>query len=300
MTKKNELVKSIFNLMTDREQNIFYQLDDDNPHFLKEMGKFYKSIESIMKAKGILKKEKLKNKALKKLKESSKNTYMTVHASMETYVFHLLLDCVTRIAFLTKYRTKIYDLFEEKEDFDDTEKNIGSFDIEFTERITKKLISIDTRCSNFLKSIIEYNDMVINHILLENKIDDSKKSVDIKSSAEIKYFKKEYEFLKEITKSAILGSTCMNELTLKYNEKIIKEFKYNFSRIKTFSQDLEKELIVFDLLFNCGKYKELILKSFLSSNEKMTHENVESYLNYLTWLDKKGKLNEEYELFEEN
>ena len=32
----------------------------------------------------------------------------------------------------------------------------------------------------------------------------------------------------------------------------------------------------------------------------MTHENVESYLNYLTWLDKKGKLNEEYELFEEN
>ncbi|UUV20063.1 hypothetical protein NRK67_17195 (plasmid) [Fusobacteria bacterium ZRK30] len=142
--------------------------------------------------------------------------------------------------------------------------------------------------------------MVINHILLENKIDDSKKSVIIKSAAEIRYLKKEYEFLKEIAKSAILGSLCMKELTLKYNEKIIKEFKYNFSRIKTFTQDLEKELIVFDLLFNCGEYKELILKAFLSSNEKMTHENVESYFNYLTWLDKKDKLNEEYELFLED
>ncbi|UUV17049.1 hypothetical protein NRK67_03855 [Fusobacteria bacterium ZRK30] len=97
-------------------------------------------------------------------------------------------------------------------------------------------------------------------------------------------------------KLAILGSICMDKLEFKYNKKELKEFKYNFSRIKTFVQELKEELKVFDLLFNCGKYKALVLTSFLKGNEKMTHESIESYLEYLIWIDKKGKLDEEYKL----
>lgn len=291
--EKKELLESIFNLMSNKEKNIFYQLDDDNIHFLREINKFHKNIDLIMKAKGVLKKEKLKKKALKKLKESSKEIYMTVNPSKETYVFHLLLDCILRISYLLNYKSKILG---ENESLSFSNENIESLEIEFTERILKRSKSIDTRSSNFLKSIIKYNDMVINNSLLEKEIDNFKDTVTLKTDIEIKNLCKEYDFLKEIMKSAILGSTCMDELEFKYNKKEIKEFKYNFSRIQTFAQDIKKELNVFDILFNCGEYKELVLKSFLDSNEKMTHESVKSYLKYLIWIDQKGKLDEEYKL----
>lgn len=289
------LIKSIFNLMSERERNIFYQMDEDNKYFIKEINKLHKNVELIVKAKGILKKEKLKKKALKKLKESAKEIYLTVLPSKETYIFHLLLDCVTRISYLLKYKSKILN---KDESLNFSNENITPSEIEFTERILKKSKSIDTRSCNFLKSIIKHNDMVINKSLLEKKINTSKKMVTLKSNTEIKNLSNEYEFLQEIMKSAILGSTCMNELELKYDKREIKELKYNFSRIQTFTQDIKKELDVFDLLFNCGKYKELILKSFLDGNEKMTHENVESYLEYLVWIDQKGKLEEEYSLLQ--
>lgn len=291
------LIKSIFNLMSERERNIFYQMDEDNMYFLREINKLNKNAELIVKAKGILKKEKLKKKVLKKLKESVKEIYLTVSPSKETYIFHLLLDCITRISYLLKYKSKILN---KDKSLNFSNENINPSEIEFTERILKKSKSIDTRSCNFLKSIIKYNDMVINNSLLEKQINSSKKTIILKTHTEIKNLSNEYEFLKEIMKSAILGYTCVNELELelKYDRREIKEFKYNFSRIKTFTQDIKKELDVFDLLFNCGKYKELILKSFLEINEKMTHENVESYLEYLIWIDQKGKLDEEYSLLQ--
>lgn len=281
--------------MSEREKNIFYQMDEDNMYFLREINKFHRNVELIVKAKGILKKEKLKKKTLKKLKESAKEIYLTVSPSKETYIFHLLLDCITRISYLLKYKSKILN---EDESLSFSNENVSSLKIDFTERILKKSKSIDTRSCNFLKSIIKHNDMVINKRLLEKQINNSKKTITLKTNTEIRNLSNEYEFLKEIIKSAILGSTCINELELKYDKREIKELKYNFSRIKTFAQDIKKELDVFDLSFNCGKYKELVLKSFLESNEKMTHENVESYLEYLIWIDQKGKLDEEYSLLQ--
>ncbi|UUV17048.1 hypothetical protein NRK67_03850 [Fusobacteria bacterium ZRK30] len=164
--EKEELIKSIFNLMTDREKDIFYQLDSDNIHFLKEIGKFHDNIDLVVKAKGVLKKERFKKKALKKLKESSKEIYMTVKPSVETYVFHLLLDCIIRIGYLLEYKSKISEGGENK--------NIKLWSFKVKKSILKKSKSIDTRCSNFLSSIIKYNDMVINNDILEKQISDSK------------------------------------------------------------------------------------------------------------------------------
>lgn len=81
-----------------------------------------------------------------------------------------------------------------------------------------------------------------------------------------------------------------------YFLKEIGKFHHNIDLIVKAKGILKKELNVFDLLFNCGKYKELVLTSFLKGNEKMTHENVQNYLEYLIWIDKKGKLDEEYNL----
>lgn len=286
--KQKELMERIFKLMQEREQNIFYQLEDNNEYFVQEIKKLEKNVEKILKAKGALKQEKLEKRALKQLKESAKTIYEKASPSKETFIFHVLLDCLARLSYLLKTESQ---MIEENEKIYNKE-----FDIEFTERILKTIKTIDKRCSTFLKKIIKNNDMVINNKLLEKQINDSKEWVVISNKENIKYLIKEYDFLKEIMKTAIIGLTSLEELDFKYEEKEIKEYKYNFSRIKNFVIEVEKELKVFDLLYDCGKYKELVLKSFISSSEKMTHESIDSYLEYLVWLDKKGKLEEEYQL----
>jgi len=283
-----EMMTKMFNSITERERNIFFQLEDDNMYMAREVKKLGDNVDKILKTKNILKREKLKKKALKQLKESAKLLYETVAPRKETYLFHLLLDSITRINYLLKTESKIWvssdGTFNEE------------FNIEFTERILKKVKSIDSRSMTFLKSIIKYNDMVINNELLEEQINKSKNTVELSDEKTIKYLIKEYDFLKEIMKSTTLGLTSIEALEFKYNKKEIREFKYNFTRVKNFVQEIEKELKIFDIIYNCGKYKKLVLESFLDGEEKMTHESVASYLEYLIWLDKKGKLEEEYQL----
>lgn len=286
--EQRKLMENIFESMSEREKNIFYQLENNNKYFTQEIKQLEKNVEKVLKAKGVLKKEKLKKRALKQLKESAKTIYEKASPSKETFIFHVLLDCLTRLSYLLKSESQ---MLEENEEIYNEE-----FKIEFTEKILKAIKGIDKRCSTFLKKIVKDNDMVINNKLLEKQINDSKEYVVISNKENIKYLIKEYDFLKEIMKTAIVGSTSLEELEFKYEEKEIKEYKYNFSRIKNFVIEIEKELKVFDLLYDCGKYKELVLKSFISSSEKMTHESIDSYLEYLVWLDKKGKLEEEYQL----
>lgn len=279
---------SIFNSMSEREKNTLYQLGIKNIYFNQEIKKLENNVIKILRAKGPLKQEKLKRKALKQLKESTKKIYETVPSSKETYIFHILLDCISRLAYLLKIKSKI--IGENHEGFN---KN---FNINFSDNILKKAKIIDSGISAFLRTMIKDNDMVINDKLLEEKINNSKKLIIFKDESKINYLIKEYEFLKEIMQLSILGLTSMEEINFKYKKKELEEYKYNFSRIKEFVLEIEKELKNLDLVFNCGKYKDLVLKSFIYSEEKMTHENVTSYLEYLIWIEKKGKLDEEYKL----
>lgn len=285
---KKELMDSIFNSMSEREKNTLYQLGIKNIYFNQEIKKLENNAVKVLKAKGPLKQEKLKRKALKQLKESTKRIYETVPSSKKTYIFHILLDCISRLAYLLKIKSKI--IGEDNIVFNE------NFNITFSDNILKKAKIIDSGISVFLRTMIKDNDMVINNKLLEKQINNSKKLIIFKDETKINYLIREYEFLKEIIQLSILGLTCMEEIEFKYKKNELEEYEYNFSRIKEFVLEIEKELKNLDLVFNCGKYKELILRSFLNSGENMTYESIDSYLEYLVWLDKKGRLDEEYQL----
>lgn len=305
METKKELMTGIFGKIPNREQCIINQLNDENPHLIKIMMDLSKNIDLIMKTKGPLKKQKIEKKTIKNLKKGANEVFYSVRPSKETFVFHLLLDCLTRLSYMVGKRSKIIDVTAERlekspeeveEIFSTT--NVETLNIELSDRIYNKLTPIDTRISNFVNTLVGYNDTIINNKLLQDQLESSKSYVNITSEYDLRHLYREYEFLKEIMKSCIIGTTSVTDLDLEYTDKEKKELKYNFTRVKNFVIEIEKEIKLQDKLYKCGKYKELVLRSFIDAGEEITYNGVDSYLEYLIWIDGLGRLEEEYQLLD--
>ena len=293
MEKNKDMFFEIINRLTDREKTIMIEMDTTFGYpVLKILSDGFKRIK---KAKP-LKKEKEKKKLVNNLKVVIKDIFSSLNPSKETLLFHSILYSIIDLTAEVGIIPKIFETIADKKGIPH-DKVINEFkkDVEFynySDTLKKEIEFLDKRVSKLLIRMLDFNDGVINKDNIDYLLNKSKRAITITNIAKKIDDQEKYERLKDIMRMAGVGRAAFDEFEFKYDKKENKNIKYVFTRIFNLIREMESEL-------HLGKYRELVIKSFVKEGEPLTEKAVDSYLEYLYWLDGIGQLGSEYELIKD-
>jgi hypothetical protein len=264
-------------------------------------------IEKVRKYSG-LKRKKMIDRAAKRLKKEVVSIYEKLQPTNEDIIFHCLLDANMIINRIFDIRTKLVDKMAYLKDVDieTAEKSFEFKKFKQNEELAKgylnkKANEIDTRMTNTLAKILIKNSFVINRRNLKTVIEELRKTVKI--TIENKVLDpdlKELIFnISVIVVNIRVAKETMEILKTSYNKEELKSIKYMITRINNFVNEMEREIFILDIKKTYPKYFDLIIESFKIEGCPANRDNVDSYVEYLKWLDKRKLLKQEFKLLEE-
>ena len=293
LKENEELFYKVFKHISEREKQILIELNEIYDPYIYKILK--DGINRINKSKP-LKKNKEILKLATKIKKLSKYAFESIEPKPETLMFHQLLYCNIALCAEVCIDSKLLKMVADKKGVpvkrveDELKLEVKFYN--YSEDIKKEIKLLDGRVSNLLIKLIDYNDNIINVKNVQKILNKSKESITITNTNKKVEDTDSYERIKDIMKMVAVGRTSIEEFEFKYDKKSISNIKYIHTRSFNLIRKMETEL-------HLGKYKELVVKSFIKEGEPLTEKAVDSYLDYLYWLDDKGQLESEYELIKD-
>jgi hypothetical protein len=292
-----QIFDEIMKELTDKEKEIMVQTLELNFILKKEIGK-------ITKTKGLKKIEQTK-RVIKRMKKHIKNAHSNIVPSHEDIIFHAILEANKHLTNIFSIDPQIIKLISKEKEVEEDEvkkrfdvKNIEIIEEFKNEELFKEIRANDVRVSNLLMKLIKHNSTVINNDNLKIALDRTAAKIEINVNMQLENEKliKIHNELQYILRNIAVADIGITNLKTKYNTKELISLKYVITRFKNLIKITENLLLEYDIKYKYPKYSKLIIDSFEIEGERLTHDNYLSYVEYLVWLDGKGRLVEETEL----